>query len=120
MSSTRVPPAGRTAHGLMTTRGTPDPDQPLSLKGIGTILSGDEPGGDCSIILELIRPRTSLMQGLCGLRAIGRLLVPLHVQRDPLAKVLGRPHRGDALLRLAIAPVTSFHRIGGRRQEFVI
>jgi hypothetical protein len=60
------------------------------------------------------------MQGFRGLCAIGRPLLPLHVQRDPLTDVLGRPHRIDALLRLAIAPVTSFYCIGSRRQELVI
>ena len=42
--------------------------------------------------LEFFRPRTGLMQGLRGLCAIGRLLIPLHVQGDTLANVFSRPH----------------------------
>ena len=42
--------------------------------------------------LEFFRPRTGLMQGLRGLCAIGRLLIPLHVQDDTLANVFSRPH----------------------------
>ena len=42
--------------------------------------------------LEFFRPRTALMQGLRGLCAIGRLLIPLHVQGDTLANVFSRPH----------------------------
>src|SRR5712672_1600622 len=42
--------------------------------------------------LEFFRPRTCLMQGLRGLRAFGRLLVPLHVQRDPLVNLLSGAH----------------------------
>ena len=43
-------------------------------------------------LLEFFRPRTGLMQGLRGLCAIGRLLIPLHVQGDTLANVFSRPH----------------------------
>lgn len=39
------------------------------------------------------------MQDLRGVRAIGRLLVPLHVQRDPLANVLSRPTTFKVFLR---------------------
>lgn len=42
--------------------------------------------------LGFFRPRTGLMQGLRGLCAIGRLLIPLHVQGDTLANVFSRPH----------------------------
>jgi len=42
--------------------------------------------------LEFFRSRTGLMQGLRGLCAIGRLLIPLHVQGDTLANVFSRPH----------------------------
>ena len=42
--------------------------------------------------LEFFRPRTGLMQGLRSLCAIGRLLIPLHVQGDTLANVFSRPH----------------------------
>ena len=42
--------------------------------------------------LEFFRPRTGLMQGLRGPCAIGRLLIPLHVQGDTLANVFSRPH----------------------------
>ncbi len=42
--------------------------------------------------LEFFRPRTGLMQGLGGLCAIGRLLIPLHAQGDTLANVFSRPH----------------------------
>ena len=42
--------------------------------------------------LEFFRPRTGLMQGLRGMCAIGRLLIPLHVQGDTLANVFSRPH----------------------------
>ncbi len=47
-------------------------------------------GETVASLLEFFRRRTSLMQDLRGVRAIGRLLVPLHVQRDPLALFLIR------------------------------
>ena len=77
---------------------------------------------DCSIILGVFSSQNGPDAGPSWSVTIGRLLIPLHVQGDTLANVFGpsalRP--SVALLCLAIAPVTSFHRIVGRRQEFVI
>ena len=60
------------------------------------------------------------MKGGRGVETPGGLLVPLHVQGDPLGEVGLGSHPVDRLLHLAMTTVASFHRVGGRGQQRII
>jgi hypothetical protein len=79
-----------------------------------------EDQGDCSkdTGLHLSCPR--LMQGLKGLLTPFALGFSPHVERNSGFDLILRADTVNAFLHLPITPIATFHRIGGRREQFVI
>ena len=76
--------------------------------------------GDCSKDTGLHSSGPRLMQGLKGRLTPFALGFSPHVERNSGFDLILRADTVNALLHLPITPIATFHRIGGRGEQFVI